>query len=312
MTNKKDILIDLFSNGNSQLSIDTVLEKTGIKSLGSLKAYCSVLRKENIINLKIKNKKVKRELKKLKVKLKKVKIESKEDKRKLKNYNLILKIIFSIISVICVFISIYYSGFWLCNFLHPIQAYIWAFALVLYAVICPQTAIMLYKNNKKILCCIIAFTGFLVISFSIISTIAGQYKTDIGENYNYNIRKQNIKLIKEEIENTKKSIFNFQKEIEINQKLLKDMLIVDSDYKLISKKLYKLKSRQGSWKRKLDNQNKKLRKIINKKIIVKQNFYSWLKSFLPAWNWKFILYMFPAIFVDIIAPLSIIIIFKKE
>lgn len=50
---KKEELIRLFDR-ESKIAIETVLQKTGIVSLGALKIYIHELRKEKIINLRTK------------------------------------------------------------------------------------------------------------------------------------------------------------------------------------------------------------------------------------------------------------------
>ena len=84
-------------------------------------------------------------------------------------------------------------------------------------------------------------------------------------------------------------------------------------YRIQFWKLYRLKKSRINYEKKIENIRIQIKKYLATKkikhIIKKQSFYIWIASFLPfkAIQIEFCLYMFPAIFVDIIAPLGMMI-----
>ncbi len=221
------------------------------------------------------------------------------------NYNKkIIQIIMLIISLISIIISIYYSSVWFFNFLKDAKAIVWALVLVLYAVFAPQAAVMFWREKKKIFSIVLTVTAVIVILFSIISTVAGQFKFDESRKLRRDKKQKQIVinlLRRREFELLRKQK-NIREEIKINMNALK------------KKYSYWYRSRIDALRKTSkinDKELAKLRAKLTQKYSVKKetqtgDFYTWLSQILPipAYWLEFILYMFAAIFVDIMAPLG--------
>lgn len=241
------------------------------------------------------------------------------------NWFVLLRYILLLVGVGAIYMSIYYSHNWLLDFLNPIRAFILAFIMVAFAVSSFELIVFFKQKKKYFLVCVFSFLWCIVTFFSMISTIAGQYNARITK---LNKRYKEEKLITEN--NLKQMQYEEQKE---DYREKKEML--NSDIKQLQSILYqykkedieKNKKQYNSFRYKYNKSKRELNKLLSEikrfrnkrkiKIIQKSppDFYLWISQ---IFGWapemiQFWLSIFPAIFIDLIAPISIaIVMFTKK
>lgn len=243
-----------------------------------------------------------------------------------------IKIIMLFIGIGAVSLSIYYTGIWLCEFLPFVLAYLLSLIMVAFSVVAFEVIIILWNNKQHSIVFLFSFLWFIVLLFSMTSTVAGQYnqrikneKTEIIQNVGI-INKKNLYNIYEEEE--KEILIS----IDRKEKELKPFMSILEGFESIEDIDVNERSQYVYWEnyekiKRINNEIEKLRndlKIIreNKKIflenedeagVIKEtvieyaSFYVWLSGIfgVEARFIEFWLSVFPAIFIDIIAPLSI-------
>ncbi|MFW9871918.1 MAG: hypothetical protein ACFFG0_02375 [Candidatus Thorarchaeota archaeon] len=249
----------------------------------------------------------------------------------------IVQLLMGIVGSGAAIISVYYTTVWLFEFLP------WGFALLLssimvgFSISAFETIILFMSGQvtKSKISKVSITIGFIVLwiivsAFSIMSTVAGQYNKHVD-----NLRQEEMKedhstnatytLLKEQKQDLKKSLNEYQKQATNLNNILSGMSDIESRTK--NDALW----RNSQYRLNLVNRNirrirKNLNKIIleEKKIIIESkksrillvgvsskkeipNFYGWLAIIFKISSDKvqFIMSLFPAIFVDIIAPVGI-------
>lgn len=237
-------------------------------------------------------------------------------KIKIEITGLFIRVIFFIVSVACIYMSIYYSRLWLLDFLDPFKATILSMVMVFYLVFAPEGAQVFYKNNKKILGGFIIFTGIIVMVFSMVSTVAGQYNTrtkDIivsGESTK-NIR---LEMLMEKKEQVKKSLDLLEKDFTLTQKQMDSIQPEDKKYDQLFWKNYRIKNDIKKQQEEYQKTIKEIEGFLSTEpdVIEKQErkdfyFFIWSITGLNKSALEFWLSLFPALFIDIIAPLGMFI-----
>jgi DNA-binding Lrp family transcriptional regulator len=235
------------------------------------------------------------------------------DKVKGISINKFVRTIFFIISISLTIISIRYTWYWLHNYLAEPFAILLASTLVVYAVFSWQAFKIIGKNN--VLKFAISSTALIVIIFSMVSTVAGQYNSRITisnesiEFLNYQSRE---KEIQEDIADIKKELSRLQNiidEIDTPEKRVADwwtyqqtQIEMNENKKYLKDKEHELKG----IRKKIDNYLSENKKKLTK---TKQSFYVWLAQIF-GWSpdiIEFWLSMLPAIAIDVLAPLCMVI-----
>jgi hypothetical protein len=231
-----------------------------------------------------------------------------------------LKILLLIIGTGATYMSIYYSYKWLLDFLDPVRAFMLALIMVIFAVVSFELIILFRQRKQYLLVAVFSILWLIVTSFSMTSTIAGQY--------NSRIEKLNSRYEKEselQISSRKNNEYEEQKkEYQDNLKMMKEdfnqVQILLSQYKTkeeiveggkIYNRLFWRSRKVKSDMNKVIKQLRKLRlenKNTSNKLIKKNapDFYVWISMlfhYSPLLI-QFWLSVFPALFIDIIAPLS--------
>lgn len=275
----------------------------------------------------------KEKLKNLKVPEKKLKVYKPETKKttinKIVDY-LIITIMFAVSSAAIV-LSIYYSRFWLLNFLNVFLASILATTMILYATFAPQASMHFWNQKRFVAFFLISFTGLIVLLFSIVSTVAGQYnvrmsKVIIEDTQNIQSSKSlaELDLLKADEATIITGIERVTKEVDINRALLaqftkedmykeefKNGRKVSNQYQMQLWKLGNLQAKITEYEDELKAKRQEIKDYLQKSdTLIEEkkevNFYTWLAGFFnwPAKYIEFFLYMFPAVFIDIISPLG--------
>ena len=249
---------------------------------------------------------------------------------------LIIKVCMGIIGIGAIILSVYYTGIWLIDYLVRWLAFLLSAIMVLFSVIAFEVIIIMFVNGKKYIPLCILFIGLwsVVLIFSMTSTVAGQYNTrmkTISKNINDNstviIQRETYNLLLEEEKDIVKRIENKEREREPFMKIMEKYESPED-------------RQENAWEywdayKKVENINKSIEKLyimlVDKRkekkeyLITKseneidsvgaieettnesKSFYLWVSDILQV-NAKYIefwLSVFPAVFIDIIAPLSI-------
>jgi len=249
---------------------------------------------------------------------------------------LIIKTFMAIIGIGAIILSVYYTGIWLMDFLVWWLAFLLSAIMVLFSVIAFEVIIIMFVNGKQYIPLCILFVGLwlVVLIFSMTSTVAGQYNTrmkTISQNIQNNstviIQRETYNLLLEEEKSIIERIENKEREREPFMKIMETFKSADDrgEYAWEYWDAYK----------KVENVNKSIEKLyimlVEKRkekkeyLITKseneidsvgaiaetteesKSFYLWVSDILQvdAKYIEFWLSIFPAVFIDIIAPLSI-------
>lgn len=231
----------------------------------------------------------------------------------------IVRLIMFVVSCAAIYISIYYSNFWLSNFLSPFNSLVLASTMIIYATFAPQGAILLFSKGMYKAGFAIIFTGVIVILFSIISTVAGQYNVRLSDyqaeelkNNQVEINLTTLELLQSEEQSLIESIKRIYDEIKIHQEMMSQFSKEDTEsieYKIEMWKILEGEKSIQEKEKALTETRTEIKEFLKSDIIqlkVKENsdFYTWIGSIfnIDKKLIEFWLYMFPAIFVDIIAP----------
>lgn len=218
-----------------------------------------------------------------------------------------------------VYMSVYYSNKWLLDFLSPNRALLLSSIMVIFAVSAFELIVLFKKEKQYILVILFTFLWCVVTIFSMTSTIAGQYNSRMSFiNKTYKEKsKESTQLIQykeyeEQRKEYKETITMLRKDSLYYQGLLSQFNSAED----IQKNINKYNSLSWSYRR---TQNE-LKSIIAKLEKLRKNsrgvsliekvppdFYLWISS---MFGWKpdliqFWMSIFPAIFIDLVAPISI-------
>jgi len=230
----------------------------------------------------------------------------------------ILRYVLLIIGIGAVYMSIYYSYIWLLDFLSFEKALLLSLILVCFATISFEFIVFFHQLKKYFLVGIFGLMWIIITFFSMTSTIAGQYNSRMGIiNKRYESQKNIESSNREYLEYVEQ-----KKELQDSLKILKEeyttyqnlFLKFDTEEKIEQNKTiyrtieWRKNKALGEMKTLISllkklREKKEMRKVVNKSV---PDFYVWVGE---IWKWgpnkiQFWLSIFPAIFIDILAPLS--------
>jgi hypothetical protein len=268
------------------------------------------------------------------------KFDSKAEKIKIIKENkkndiilVVLRIIMFIIGIGAIILSVYYTAIWLVNYIHPILAYILSAIMIAFSVGVFEI-IIIFKGNKQYLFILpFIFLWLIVLCFSMVSTVAGQYNqrieninediieksSDILDRKGYEILLEEEKELRERIKEKRKELIPFESIMStfetIQDRENNKWLYWDTYEKIkkINEYIDKLRNDLENKRNEIKDYYKKKKEegkeveSIEETTERKVSFYVWISSILniePKYI-EFWLSVFPAAFVDIIAPLAI-------
>lgn len=240
---------------------------------------------------------------------------------------IVIRIAMLFIGIFAAYMSIYYTANWLFEFLHPVLSIILSGTMILFSIIAFEMIIILFGRKQFAISSIFIFLWVIVLIFSMVSTVAGQYNQRMA-NFNEKIFEKKDKINKNsELEsyniieadlvdrmNYKKQEYdtlnNLLSEFDTLEKRKKNssffwdtykrLKVAEQDLKKIDDRLNEIR------KKKLDN-------VLDLGVGTEASienwppFYSWLGGILdvrPDFV-EFWMSVFPAIFIDLIAPLAL-------
>jgi len=227
----------------------------------------------------------------------------------------VIRISMILFAMIAGYMSIYYTYLWMREFLPTFPAILLSTAMVGFSVIAFETCIILRSNKKRFLMIIFILVWIVVLIFSMTSTIAGLYNArslTLSENVD--------KIIDREYQSFQNEIYlSKKKELELRleeYRLEYEMLKQDREEADIESKREQLWYRMVEVNRKIEKIREDIfelqkKELKNKKSIILEyiDFYDWLgaKIFKGIGSDKiqFLMSIFPAVFIDIIAPIAL-------
>lgn len=231
----------------------------------------------------------------------------------------LFKIIALIIGSISAYLSIVFSYKWLVNFLNPLNSFLFAVAVVSFLIISFEMIIILRKKKKFIMLTMFAFLWVCSTLFSMSSTMAGQIQKKIDKENMANSNSNNVLIynqLEEEITDLKIDLKSKRIERDKLNSFLNTMEENDKEYKNINYRLY-LKNKDIELLR--NNISKLLSKkteLLNSGVSLQKynDFFSWISLVfkIKGYIFEFILFLLPALFIDLISPLSFAIVLFLE
>ena len=233
-----------------------------------------------------------------------------------KNILKVFKVILLFIGCVSVYMSVFFTQNWLSETLSSTHSILLSLIMILFSVAAFQLIVFFYQHNKKTISAVFIFLFVIVTTFSIYSTVAGQYNSRLATADSRN--KNKALLIAKK---------NYQKQFDKEEKeIMSRIESKRTELEIYIKKVLSYKKKEnGFWldradkKRtekdllKLEKKLERLRKTSKKRLKVDENItaktkdsYEWLESIfnISASMIQFWSSLFPAIFIDIIAPLS--------
>jgi hypothetical protein len=231
------------------------------------------------------------------------------------------------ISLVAIYISIHYSYLWISEFLEPFKAFLLSVVMVAYVTFSLEAVFLLFKEKTKaavFMGLIILITAIASLTFSMSMTVIGQYnrKTELLQEKTSAAQANKKEIATLEIlKNTEKTAVEAVKikreEIKTGQTILSGFEKEDTEsieYKTQLWKLSQLNIELRKYETALQKAREELKNFINREevtteIIERQDFYSWFATLtgIEKGIVEFLLYLIPALFVDIIAPLGMFI-----
>jgi DNA-binding transcriptional regulator YhcF (GntR family) len=262
------------------------------------------------------------------------KIEDKEkikEKIKSKQRNdvvvIIIKIIMAIVGIGAICLSIFYTGIWLDEFLPTPLAYILSCIMIAFSVIAFETMIIFWNNKEYPAIILFSVLWFIVLIFSMISTVAGQYNqrlintiTETKKNVEVTHKKMSYDIYNQEENDILDSIKRKEKELNSFQIMMSDFKTAEDQknsewlYWDINEKIKKTNTDIEILRKELKEIRSVKKEFLKKEVkagvvidIKKDSFYTWIGGLfnIESRYIEFWMSIFPAIFIDLIAPLAI-------
>jgi hypothetical protein len=260
----------------------------------------------------------------------KKKIEKKkEEKRDLSI--LIIRAVMGAIGIFATFMSVYFSVLWLYEYLEPYLAIILGLSMVLFSVFAFESIIIFYNNKQPFLIVLYSIIWLIVIGFSITSTIGVLHNNQIHdeeifveENKEETYKNMEWQMYISQEDELLKLISDKDRELEIVNQILSDFDNLEIREEKENEWLSSLTTKRKA-EEKIQNYRDELRKIREDKLLfleenkqktgvieetkIKQekSFYVMLNKItgIESRYIRFWLYVIPAVFVDLIAPLGL-------
>jgi hypothetical protein len=247
---------------------------------------------------------------------------------------IVLRILMIIIGIGAIILSTYYTSIWLFSFLPGFLAILLSSIMVAFSVAAFECIIIFKENKQGILIGIFSIIWLIVLCFSMVSTVAGQYnarmETEIDnfskkseEIHSSSILKSYIndeEEIKDQMEQKKKRleylndfIISFSVEAlkegknrRLQNNAIEELHGIEKELKALRIDLEKNREIQRDY---LEEQKDSGVNVVaaEKEEEVSASFYVWLAEIfsINAILIEFWLSVFPAVFIDIIAPLAV-------
>jgi hypothetical protein len=244
---------------------------------------------------------------------------------------LVIRIVMLVIGAGAICLSVYYTSMWLSDFLPSCLAILLSSVMVGFSAMAFEIIIILSTERRILLSILFSFLWVVVLLFSMISTVAGQYnqriQNDIAENLqkvDVNHRKAALDIYNNNERELLSQLEDKKKERAAYQKLLAEVDTLEERidntsgwvFRDTSRKLAKVDSDISEINVQLRNVRETKLKLLSSEDsagLIEQtevqaaSFYVWMStvfSIAPKFV-EFWMSLFPAIFIDLIAPFSL-------
>lgn len=220
-----------------------------------------------------------------------------------------LRIIILGVSVVAMVVSTYYSFMWLGSYMVHVLAWALAVSLVLFS----ATGFTLAKYLKIGTSILTKFMGSFVLMFSIVCTISGQIQVSATR------KLEGIDTLgRIELDTLEQQIISRKEDLKQTQKLLSEFDTIESRQLGGGNYYYNTMQDRNLIQADINTLSEQYRKKLAEKAKEKAAEPDPFMEFLRSLNsdkialLKFIMYVIPAIFLDIIAPLGLYIFFETR
>jgi hypothetical protein len=244
---------------------------------------------------------------------------------------MVLRVVMFFIGIGAIVISVYYTTIWFDEFLDIILSIIFSIIMVAFSVGTFEVIIILKQNKQYLLIVPFMFLWIIVVGFSMMSTVAGQYnqRMDIVEettvdNYDISYKREVYNTYVEEETRIKEQLDSKGNRLNKLNELLTDFTLDDlkddkikkiydkmvSDIRTIENEMRILRNdleEKGNRREEYLKENQEEAGITNETDVKRASFYEWIGDIfkVDAKYIEFWLSIIPALFVDIIAPLAV-------
>lgn len=317
--------IKRYYNHNKKMPTYKLLMEKFNVTKHQLKIYFDILTHSGFLKLRY------RHYKPVDEKSKEIKIEKKETNKKYDWILLALRIIMFFIGIGAIIISVYYTTIWFDEFLDIFLSILFSVIMVAFSVGTFEVIIIFKQNKQYVLIVPFIFLWIIVVGFSMMSTVAGQYnqRMEVSEEYtteNYGIsyKKTIYDTYIEEEERIQKQLDSKGQRLDkLNEMLsefdleqlkdksikkiydgiIKEVHVIENEMRILREDL----EEKGRRREEYLKENEEKIGITEETEVRRKSFYEWTGSIfkIDAIYIEFWLSIIPALFVDIIAPLSV-------
>lgn len=236
-----------------------------------------------------------------------------------------IRVIMFLIACSAMVISVYYTQFWLISYLSNFYATLLSSIMVIYASFSFHGVLVIENRGVKVF---IVITAVIVIFFSMFSTIAGQYNNRIMKEKEIQENTNKIQQYKRWAEQEKElTILLTKREEEIRglQEILDSVNTIEERKEKgwyfwdTGERIKKIKEEMIGYEKERAELRKKIENYLSldtNKTEQEENksFYQWLADILnkPSDKIEFFISIFPAVFIDIIAPLGMLVALRRK
>jgi hypothetical protein len=238
------------------------------------------------------------------------------------NVAAVVRVVLLAVSLVAMYISIGYSYTWVVQFLDPLKAVLLSASVVIYVTFAPEGAALMIRMKSisgTVLASLLVITAIAALIFSMAMTVIGQYNTmtDLiatqAETASAGAKSLSVlDVLRAQEKTAAAAVDGIQKEIEIQQKALAALTPGSPEAGAAGWKLSELQNRLYYARIPLDEARKQILTHIEKDDTIttdqvkRETFYDFAarETGIGRGVIEFILYLIPALFMDIIAPLG--------
>jgi len=231
-----------------------------------------------------------------------------------------------VIACVAIYISASFSYVWVSQFLEPTKAFLLSVSIVVYVSIAPEGAMLLLADKRYIISSLLIITALAALVFSMTMTTVGQYNirsellTSAAATSAQQTRDTGkMQLYRDQERDILASVDGLRKDLAVQQQLMSGYdTKADAEKWQYQNQLWKLSDLQ----RRIRDYEAELRAVREKiaglidtgelaPAVERQDFYTWFAqvSGVSPGMVEFVLYLVPALFCDIMAPLGLFVAF---
>lgn len=239
---------------------------------------------------------------------------------------ILVRVVLFLISIISMYISISFSYLWTSQFLEPFKAALLSCAVVAYITFAPEGAMILFKGAgfaAKAFGFIVSVTAVMALIFSMSMILIGQYNlhTDLINKQSQETktdRKQSalLELARADEKTAAAAVAGLEKDLAQAQNSLTLLSPDDSGYAAASWRVTDVQNRLYYARDRLTRARIKIEELLKTGDVdarddaaTRKSFADWIseQTGTGAGTIEFVLYLIPALFCDLLAPLGMLV-----